>query len=305
MSNSQFATFLKNGPLKKMTRVELLRTLQLFSAEFSGLDPVTLSRWINQKTVPSFERQILIAIASNTQECFLASFRNDGTVNVPRKLKNAYSQLNARFNNNYHSIAFDLRRTIYLHAKRLSWSEYISENNHMKHKLSSLKKAYELSPSANQPQPVMQMFYLSTADEQILSFCGVGHNLKHVAPLLNTNDATMDSASVDLFSYFQSSVQNEILTGIKFNYLFDNYINKHITQSRGIESAQLAEAIGLERLAVFPESSHLGGNHYFYIDEIQKILACPVVLNLMLKYREYYVAMQNHAKHEVRLPDFC
>lgn len=58
---NQFSVFIKEKlKLENLTNIDFLAKLNLYHQDFSELDAVTLSRWINGRSTPSLRRQLLI-----------------------------------------------------------------------------------------------------------------------------------------------------------------------------------------------------------------------------------------------------
>lgn len=61
--NKKFSYFLQSVmDEKSSTSLEVVAKLNLFHPEFSDLDTVTYSRWLNGKTKPSYKKQIMICV---------------------------------------------------------------------------------------------------------------------------------------------------------------------------------------------------------------------------------------------------
>ncbi|WP_373408796.1 hypothetical protein, partial [Vibrio jasicida] len=98
-----FSRYLK-GKLSnlKLSSKSLIAKLQLFSDEFEKLDSVTLSRWLNGRTIPSLERQILVLRCLELKlhpylECI-------SLPSVPRSFTKVYEEVFDNIASSYHSI---------------------------------------------------------------------------------------------------------------------------------------------------------------------------------------------------------
>lgn len=68
---------------------------------FNGLDEITLSRWINGRTVPSVEKQLIIAKDMNLVDEYLYSI---GNKEIPKKLESLFKLYWSSIDNSFHAV---------------------------------------------------------------------------------------------------------------------------------------------------------------------------------------------------------
>ncbi len=91
-----FSLYLKNKISKNnIKRGVLIARLNLYHTEFTNLDGITFSRWINNKTTPSPYKQILIAHYFNDD--IISFLKNEMT--IKRESKHIASNFHKLMNN--------------------------------------------------------------------------------------------------------------------------------------------------------------------------------------------------------------
>ncbi|UKA11866.1 hypothetical protein [Photobacterium damselae] len=108
MSFKEFISF----QIKKssLTRNECIAKLNLYHFEFNKLDTVTLSRWINGKTVPSLYKQILISEYFNVDVFSFIKNKNYTLTNDGKKLEELHRRLTSKVSNSFSNISYNYSR---------------------------------------------------------------------------------------------------------------------------------------------------------------------------------------------------
>lgn len=98
-----FSTYLK----KKLSDTgvsskSVIAKLQLFSPAFEKLDPVTLSRWLNERTIPTLEKQLLVVLCLESKVYPYLEYIS--APSVSRSLLKVYETVFNNIESSYHSI---------------------------------------------------------------------------------------------------------------------------------------------------------------------------------------------------------
>lgn len=285
MSAEVFNDFLFKGPLQKLSRGELLIQLQLYHADFEGLDAVTLSRWMNRKTVPSFEKQILIALATKTQKELLSSYKGY-TFSTSKTLDRVYRRYLSEIDSSYWSILDDDQVQVCMTI--LKWDEYIKLTGKIRNKVPFLK-TIQLEKEEKSLNPgLIRFFYILDLEGRLLSFTGVGHDFQCFSNVLEVNEKDLNQSTIGLFSFYRTSKHMQFLTGLLFNYLFlgSNCIS-HCIPARGKASMQMIEEMKLDFLMVSPGEKNVG-NYYYYKKDVHKLLGKSICFQAMLDTNMWY-----------------
>lgn len=81
-----------------LSRNEAIAKLQLFEhSEFKGLDTITLSRWVNGKTIPPLAKQILIAVCLNKNVATFIAASDLSFIKLPARLTKIMSKFEKVF----------------------------------------------------------------------------------------------------------------------------------------------------------------------------------------------------------------
>lgn len=279
-----FNLFLKDIVLSKHTRKELMSRLASKYDDFSGLDPVTLSRWVKGITTPSIQRQILIAYCTNCTEEYIkyCTLRESSF-----SLKLSYQRLLEQFDNSYYSLAREVKtkETHYFSGKQ-DQAEPI--NGFYMDKMLFHKKVKDLSDVK------IEMFYLSEGGcEKASSFLGMSSDtssyLKRLKPRLEYSDLPVNDSIVIFLSFFQDKWDFKELSGLLLSHILLNHFNKEgiFLIVRGTGSVAWFDAIGAKRLCLL-ERSNRYGNVFIYYITTKKLFGNALVINLVKNAYDSY-----------------
>lgn len=281
---SDFNIFINDVVLKRLTRKELLIELQLTHTEFSKLDAITLSRWSNGVTTPSYLKQLLIAHTTNTIQEFLCHIQS---ITLPMVCRRSYEQFITQFDSKYHSIHLSGEC-----SKRAVVSERFSmvgtESLIAKH-INNLNHLYlveeRMAPLSTPPTELMRV---SVGDGLLESFLTI-HNsqsqvTKYFSQTYKFGKKLQQQVLCVGFSYFRNSEDYSLLCRALVNKLLSREIKQEYIFFfvRGSRSMAWFEYIGAKQYDVLSSSVEYG-NLYLYGMNLKHLVSNPLYLNLASK----------------------
>lgn len=121
----RFSEFLSDMEFKSsFKRKEIIAQLQLHSKEFSSLDDITFSRWVNNVTVPSLHKQIIIAGYFGVSMGDFSKLLDHPE--LPKTVKSTVSRVFDELDSGYHRLNYFPSISTYAKVKlqRLQFSEF-------------------------------------------------------------------------------------------------------------------------------------------------------------------------------------
>ncbi|ABU70638.1 hypothetical protein [Vibrio campbellii] len=259
----KFDFFLKEFVLQKCSRKELMNRLVSNYDEFVGLDPVTMSRWINGITTPPIRRQILIAHCAG---CIRDYVLYSSFPPAPLSLMSDYGLYVEQFDNVYHSLLKDIvnKELFSFIGKQKNLEKIIGfyMNKMLFHK--SLRESEDIN---------IEMFYLAErCDNKAESFVGVTSDtslylsklkIKFDYPELHVDDSIMVT-----LSFFRSKQDFEQLVGRLLSHILFNYFDKKglFLIVRGARSMNWFDSIGAQKVCLIEYSKEHGNVYLYYIN---------------------------------------
>lgn len=279
-----FDVFISDVVLKKITRQDLLVNLQLNHIEFSKLDAITLSRWSNGVTTPSYLKQLLIAHTTDTVQEFLNYTQ---FMVLPITFRRKYEQFVEQFNSPYHSIHLsgeNSTQTIVLK----SFSMIDSKSLIGKH-IKNLNQRYLVDDRlALLRTPPTELLKVSSGDGCVESFLTIysSHSLlsEYLIKRYCFSKVSRQKALCAGFSYFRNSEDYSSLCCALINKLLSRDIEqKYIFFFvRGVKSMTWFEYIGAKQHDVISRSKDFG-NLYLYGMHLKNFAGNPLYLSLASK----------------------
>ncbi|MGR5435708.1 hypothetical protein [Vibrio owensii] len=282
----QFYQFLQEWVLNNISRKELLIKLQLSHPSFSGLDNVTLSRWVTGTTSPSLSKQLLIAYYSDLLENFLELI---DPAPISKIKYNNYHSFLKRFSNSYYNFLLEENKNEYLSYDKGTANALSKQHMWFKSKFKVYNDLIERSNTK------FEMLYITNdGDKGMKSFVQYTKDLSGFFESLkiefNGPFPSVETGFVVSFTHYESSEHYELLTGI---FLAENF--EHLIKSdevffiaRGQEGLDLTSSFG-GRDVLPLETSKKNENVYLCSIPVMKIFDNGIYFNLLKEYYPSYL----------------
>lgn len=279
-----FDWFLKKFALQKCSRKELMNSLVSNYDEFIGLDPVTMSRWVNGITTPPIRRQILIA---HCVDCIRDYVLYSSFPRAPLSLMSDYRVYLEQFDNVYHSLLKDTvkKELFFFIGKQKKTEEIIGfhMNKMLFHK--NIKESEDIP---------IEMFYLAErCDSKAESFAGITLDTSLYLKKLKINfdypELHIGDSIMVTLSFFRSKQDFEKLAGCLLSHILFNYFDKKglFWIVRGSRSMNWFDSIGAIKVCLI-EYSNEYGNVYLYYINTQLFFGNALVLGFIKDYLNTY-----------------
>ncbi|MFS1917972.1 hypothetical protein [Vibrio sp. 10N.286.46.E10] len=260
----------------------IIAKLQLFSSSFDKLDPVTLSRWVNGRTIPTLEKQLLVV------RCFDSSFYpNLEHIIAPAVSRSQLKVYESLFNNvesSYHSIltykeASDSR--LKPSIEKVNWS-----------KLQCLLPGfYESTLSYNRALPVLNRldennvtFCSLRSRDKVISHLSISHDINYLKAIFGHNvNIDFDKESVVFnIGYYSNREHYKILVGLLLNHICYHHekIEDFYVIARGMGFLKLIESFGGKLLSANKEDNAIG-NVYLLKMDFMRAITNPFAFSLL------------------------
>lgn len=289
-----FSKYFKDSMLKGHSRADIVLELKNYHNDLSKLDNITLSRWLNNKTTPSLDKQVLIALATNTQDELLHNYKSH-KFTATRAFNKSYNNYASRMDVPHHQLLYQnsLER---IHWEIFTWEDYLSLSNRIRNKISTLRKLNSLMEIDPLKPCELNVFYVEGSSGDVVSFAGLGDELPMFSSEIGVPNEIRDDCSYSVFSFFASSKLHFIIAGLKLNFLFDHHQKTyHCIPARGHEAALLLDSMGFRLIAEYEEHQKVG-NYSFYLAEVHKLLGHPMCFQAMLRTRRLYLRLKKNLK---------
>ncbi|ABU70609.1 hypothetical protein [Vibrio campbellii] len=266
----------------------LIAKLQLFSPVFEKLDPVTLSRWLNDRTLPSLEKQLLAL------QCFESKFypylEYINSPSVSRSLTKVYESVFNNIESSYHSILMhrDCDLSIKPSIEEMNWSELKNSVPNFYESISTYKPLFLEAGKYSQSN---MTFCSIRSESKVISHLSISNDIEVLSSLFNGR-LDIDFRSKSLFfniGYYACRKHYNMLVGVILNYICDKYesIEDFYVVARGTDFLCLLESFGGELISANRESGVIG-NVYLVKLNLIKVLINPFIFSLLIESSEVY-----------------
>lgn len=283
---------LENHSIKQTT---LVVELQLFHATFKSLDTITLSRWLNHKTKPNLEKQLLVAFYFEKD---LSNFiKKIKVANPPISFVKTFSSL------------FDQIETSYTRIKYNPPSESNSElsllnldKNTHRHlfggfykQMSTYSRIFDHIDDNN--NDVQTTVFVIKQGSTIISHLSLNKDITQIAPHFRRplpGASTTKSVLINV-GYYSCRQHWGILVGHLLNYLIEHLkdIDVCYVTTRGRGFLELLQMIGGTMIMSSQELPAIG-NIYLIKFNVTQLLAHPFLFQqIQIHHLSYIELSQN------------
>lgn len=288
-----FSDYLKQGPLKNKLHTDLLRELHLSTSFFQGLDTVTLSRWVNDRTVPSLSKQLLMAISTNTLDLFF-EYCDNIDITPSKSLSVTYQNFKKQFDNSYHQILMEPEQAT-IFQEYLTWEQYIKRTAFIRKKTKFLSLVDERITTIKQPLNKICFFSIRDENGRTISYSGIMSDPYKFSNILNIDEDILIDTTASIMPYYHNSSHENILRGLSLNHALIHSNKYHAYIMRGKNAMTLADAIASMPLQFFSEKNAIG-NHYIYKMPTHELLGNSTCLPSILDARHLYKRLMNQTE---------
>ncbi|HIF9201263.1 TPA: hypothetical protein ACX6QC_002695 [Photobacterium damselae] len=287
-----FAQYLKQKISSEgISRIKLIDDLVLFNDDFSQLDPVTLSRWFNNKTTPSIYKQLIIChyFKDNILNYILDNIDTSMSNNLIRTKRNVYQTIAPKYNNNP-----------YITSKKEDTRTYIEKYSY-DDSFRIFKNFYKNFKSYDDALKIRKKYLDINAKRVLISRRSLnGEFRSHMAityhhdtefllalwnTLINTTiDIPTDKIiSSELSNFHDQTSLKEILFHLSLYFIANNLVDYTLVfAARGEKIRDFAISLGAQPLAPkIKDSEEL----YPMQVEVLKLISSPLTINTI---KEYY-----------------
>ncbi|WP_146068397.1 hypothetical protein [Vibrio hyugaensis] len=285
-----FDLFLKNVVLVRYSRNELINKLTKKYDDFKGLDPVTMSRWVNGITTPSIQRQILVAHCADSMNEYV---QYPSCPELSSYLRENFQLYTEQFDMAYYSLAKEVKQQeMFFFAGSQNQVEAI-------HGFYLDKMSFHKNFKGRADIDV-EMYYLSDQNEgKATSFLSMSLDTRLYLEKLNLNldhrDIPLDNSIIVTLSFFSKKRDFKELAGCLLNRILFKYFDKEgvFLMVRGYRSMAWFDAIGAKKMCLI-ERSDLYGNVYLYYIKTKQFFGNASIFRLV---KESYKLYESHSKN--------
>lgn len=266
----------------------LVAKLQLFSPVFEKLDPVTLSRWLNDHTLPSLEKQLLAF------QCFESKFypylEYVSSPSVSRSLTKVYESVFDKLETSYHSILtykdFDL--SISPTIEQTNWPQIQNSVPNFYESMFSYKRLFSEMGKYNGSNMI---FCSIRSESQVVSHLSLSTDIEVLSTIFSgVVDINFKRNSVFFnIGYYACRKHYNILVGVLLNYMCDKHesIDEFYVIARGADFLCLVESFGGKLISANRENGMIG-NVYLLRLNLMEVVTNPFIFSLLKEYYEVY-----------------
>lgn len=267
---------------KNIRQVKLLHKLQLFHPTFEGLDAITLSRWCNDKTLPSLKKQLLVA---NYFEKDLSYFIQH--INPPKLPTNFIKPYNTAFDKietSYSNVGYNAIPKAPATLSMLNLSK--DTHRHLFRDFYEHMEAYQrVFAKIDENNEVLRTtaFTIKKGD-QIVSHLAFNDDVAKISCHFRQTLPSSPQKKPDLnaillnVGYYYCRGYYESLIGHLFNHLIDRNLDVETCYvvTRGKDFLELMELMDGECLLAAQEPKAIG-NVYLLRFDFKQLLAHPFI----------------------------
>ncbi|WP_039988191.1 hypothetical protein [Vibrio owensii] len=281
---NNFSWFLKEIVFSKVSRKELLVSLQLSHPEFHGLDAITLSRWANNITKPSLYKQLLLAKSSDSLKEFIEKCEEPKVTHATNRV---YGNFIRRLDDPYFKVLLPSNaddKVYYFNGNNFSGEPI--------HKSRSFRLQFDdvLNETLRKRNKSLnyEIFYTSTnKGKDATSFITFTRDVLKVFSSLSIStvdspDVDFDKACLITLSFYKSKENYSLLTGLLLNHALEHYrsLETVFLVIRGREGMEWWEHIGAEYFSTLLISEDIG-NCYIYKVDFYKVFGNPLMFKFL------------------------
>ncbi len=280
---------------KNKSQTKFVCELQLKFDIFNALDEITFSRWVNNRTTPSLEKQLLIAHHFEKKMSFFVS-----NIEKQKCKKSVMITFNETFNkieNAYHKINYksslESEKTLYLmhmnkETHRLLLGDFYTQFQMYQELFSHIDKE-RLS--------ITTTVFAIKKHGEIISHVSYNQNVGKLIPDIKKElclDNSSDSISINI-GYYSNKENYSILIGHLFSHLIDKFMSvKDIyIISNGRYFIDFLEELGGEIVIFRKEKKHIGDIYIFKFN-FTKLLSNPFMFNQIKYYYHSYIELNKN-----------
>lgn len=292
-----FAQYLKQKISSEgISRIKLIDDLVLFNDDFSQLDPVTLSRWFNNKTTPSIYKQLIIChyFKDNILNYILDNIDTSMSNSFIRIKRNAYQTIAPKYNNNPYISS--KKEGIKTHIEKYSYDDSFKIFNNFYNNFELYSNALKLRKKHLNIEAKRVVISRRSLDGAFRSHMAITYNhddvylrdfLKNVLNI--TIDIPTDRIILLELSNFHDQVSlKEILFYLSLYFIENELLDcTLIFAARGEKIRDLLLSLGAQPLA--PKIKDTEELYPMMLD-ILKLLSSPFTINII---KEYYSPERN------------
>lgn len=272
-----FDLFLNNVVLVRYSRNELINKLTTKYDDFKGLDPVTMSRWVNGITTPSIQRQILVAHCADSMNEYV---QYPSCHELSSYVRGNFQLYTEQFDSVYYSLAKEVtEQEMFFFSGSQNQAEAI--NGFYLDKM-SFHKNFKGSSDIE-----VEMFYFSDQNgSRATSFLSMSLDTRLYLKTLNLSlenlKIPIDDSIIVTLSFFSKKQDFKELAGCLLNHILFNYFDKEglLLMVRGYRSMTWFDAIGAKKVCLV-ERSDLYGNVYLYYIKTRRFFGNASIFKLV------------------------
>lgn len=294
-----FSQYLKDQlNITGITQSELVRKLHTVSTRFSSLDPITLNRWLNNKTTPTKDRQIVIArFFERSMEQYINLV---DAPTVPQSFLYHYNKIFSNIENSYCAISYNYStKQKILKMERLRRREARQKLEGFYNNIDGYRRAFEINGSSTLHLPTTLLTI--NQGEKIISHLSFQDDIKKtmnaISEVIGREIDVKPQALLSNIGYYSSRGHYQLIVGHLLNNILDEYSEYRYLYSitRSSPFLQLLQLMGGEVLHSKRESM-LVGNCYLVRFSIDELIAHPFVLSQIYNTRESYQNLKKNGQ---------
>lgn len=266
----------------------IIARLQLFSNVFEKLDSVTLSRWVNNHTVPSLEKQLLVFQCFETK--LYPYLQYASLPSISRTSTKVYESVFDSLESSYHSIltCHSASTATGTATEKVSWPELRNIVPGFYESTSSYQHLINETENKWKNDITLCSF---RSGNKVISHLSMSKNIHQLKYIFKGN-LDIDFNKESLFfniGYYACRNHYNVLIGIFLNYICDKHerVKDFYVIVRGVKFLELIEDFGGRLLSANKESKVVG-NVYLIRLNITEILSNPFIFSLLKESYEIY-----------------
>jgi len=273
-----------------ISQAELVGKLHALHRLFSNLDAITLNRWINNKTTPTREKQIVIArFFEKDLKQYISQV---SPPEVPQSFLFHYNKFFNDIEGSYRAIGYDYSsEQKILKLERLTRRESRRKLDRFYYNIEGYRKVFEINGSSTLELPTTLLTI--NQDERVVSHLSFQDDIeKTMSALSKVIGREVDVKPRTLLSnigYYSSREHYQLIVGHMMNNILDEYNEYRYLYSitRGQSFLQLLQLLGGEVMHSKREPVAVG-NCYLVKFSIDNLIAHPFILNQIYQTRTSY-----------------
>lgn len=295
MTFSQYLSHMLNK--KNINQTNTVCDLQFFHATFNTLDNVTFNRWINNKTTPSLEKQLIIARYFEQDLYFFILGINKSTPS--KHIMDTYNTIFDAIENSRHQFSYKKksndRRTLNLinvetNKHRFLLGEFYN-NMEVYNRIFSEMDAK--NHNANTTALIIKQ------QEQIIGHISINKDFRQFIPYLKQkyNFPPISKSVLINVGYYSNRDDHELLIGHVFCYLLDQCENTEYCYviTKGQLFLKWLKQLGGIIVVVQQEPSKYG-KLYLLQFNLSKLLSQPFVFQKIQNFYLSYCELKNNVE---------